>query len=91
MSDPFTYPLSLAQVKDAALVIHALESALAPFIERQGGITYPPVLHALSAFLVAQAVAAEEPLAQLLYNLQDLHADCLLQYKKSHPKGVFRG
>lgn len=91
MSDPFTYPLSLAQVKDVASILNALEAALAPFIEREGGITYPPVLHALSAFLVAQAVAAEEPLAQLLYNLQDLHADCLLQYKKSHPKGVFRG
>jgi hypothetical protein len=91
LSDPLTYPLSLSQVEDAGAVIQALEQAIRPFIEREGGITYPPVLHALSAFLVAQAVAAEEPLAQLLYNLQDLHADCLLQYKKSHPKGLFRG
>ena len=91
MSDPFSYPLSLSQVEDAGAVIEALEQAIRPFIEREGGITYPPVLHALSAFLVAQAVAADEPLAQLLCNLRFLHADCLVQHRKSGPKGVFDG
>jgi hypothetical protein len=87
VSDPFSYPLSLSQVEDAGAVIEALEQAIRPFIERKGGISYPPVLHALSAFLVAQAVAADEPLAQLLYNLQALHADCVAQCRESHLRG----
>jgi hypothetical protein len=91
VSDPYTYPLSLSQVEDAGAVIQALEQAIRPFIARQGGITYPPVLHALSAFLVAQAVAADEPIEGLVLNLRLLHADCLVQHRLSKPKGVFSG
>jgi hypothetical protein len=77
LSEPDAKSLSAKQLKDAWAVIDAFERALRPFVVRKGGISYPPVLHAMAAFLAAQAVASEEPIESLLDNVRMLHTDCL--------------
>jgi hypothetical protein len=79
VSEPDTKPLSAKQLRDVQALLDALDHAVRPFIERPSGITYATVLHALAVFLAAQAVAADEPIGNVLGNLRLLYADCLAQ------------
>jgi hypothetical protein len=79
LNESDTESLSAAQLKDVEALLVALDHAVRPFVRRKGGITYAPVLHALAVFLAAQAVAADEPIGNVLGNLRLLYADCLAQ------------